>query len=148
MEPSVLFKQRNRLSATEVSVLMRACVRRWAYEHAACVCVLPLFQPRQANSSTTPAPMQTSTAADRNIFYWPTLHLKTRLADTCTANFHKSQLASRSNPYATFLVRALPTPTACVLPRSARWSMSRSSASRGEPRAAENRALTQSLSDS
>lgn len=91
MEPSVLFKQRNGLSATEVSVLMRACVRRWAYEHAACVCVLPLLQPRQVNSSTTPAPMQTCTEADRNVFYWPTRHLKARLADTCTGSFHKSQ---------------------------------------------------------
>lgn len=35
--------------------------------------------------------MQTSTEADRNVFYWPTLHLKARLADTCADNFHKSR---------------------------------------------------------
>lgn len=42
---------RNRLSATEVSVLMQACVRRWAYEHAACVRVLSLFQTHPAKTS-------------------------------------------------------------------------------------------------
>lgn len=50
--------RRNMLSATEVSVLMQACVQEWAYEHAACVHVLSFRTDpaRHVNSSMTLCP--------------------------------------------------------------------------------------------
>lgn len=42
------------LSATEVSVLIQACVQEWAYEHAACVRTFYHSGPIQLDTLTPP----------------------------------------------------------------------------------------------